>query len=119
MGLNKLIEEQIKTVYASLEDDMMKCLTDLPIEMRPLTFKVSRVGLRLCKEQFDRFKRGHDGVGCTRQTSEGMGVPCSHQIKVLLAQRGNLVPEDFHFHWQLGYAPNNTVCVIMLIILMR
>ena len=102
-AVKKLVEDQLAQIHASLDEDPIKSLVGLPKELQPLTFQISLTGVKMCKDQFDQFKRNHDGLPCTNGTRGRLGIPCSHEIGDLLVGQGLILPEDFHPHWIIDY----------------
>ena len=116
LAVNKAIEEQIKLIDESLDNDTIKTLNNLPVELSPLKFKVLLVTIQGIRDQYERMKRQHDGKGCTLQSTKSLGYPCSHKIGELLARRGHLLPDDVHDQWRLDYDPEGSVSLKLIMI---
>ena len=113
-SLDRTVLNQIKSVHASLYNSQIKLGTVLPPELLPLGYKLSLEAIHLVREQFEKFKRDHDGKVCTKSYFKTMGLPCSHQIGDRLAFRGSVVPKDVHPQWRLDYDPCSSSSVSWL-----
>ncbi|KAI7941408.1 hypothetical protein MJO29_013482 [Puccinia striiformis f. sp. tritici] len=104
-ALSNAVDHQITHVHASIGQDSIKMLTNIPHSFINLSQNISQFAILEAQKQYDRLQDLDPSDICSKTVSIGSGIPCSHMIAEILEYRGVLEPSDFHAQWHLDYNP--------------
>ncbi|MBW0593422.1 hypothetical protein O181_133137 [Austropuccinia psidii MF-1] len=80
-------------------------LTDVSPPFKQLLGTISIKAIKIIEDQFQKLKHQPNLQPCSKTLTNGMGIPCSHEIEKLLNTKGYIGSEDFHPQWNLLYNP--------------
>ncbi|KAI7954204.1 hypothetical protein MJO28_006751 [Puccinia striiformis f. sp. tritici] len=104
-SLSHAVDHQIAHVHASIGNDTIKTLTNIPRSFFKLPHKISQHAILQAQKQFERLGDLNPTDPCTKTVFTGLGIPCCHMIADILENRGALEANDFHDQWRLDYNP--------------
>lgn len=118
------VDHQIDTCIQHLNHESVKGLSGLPKVFQPLHTTVSTHALKLAVTEYAKLCKIRKGQAdptdqCTDTFSNSMGIPCAHKMAVILDEKGNLEPDDFHSQWVLAYNPDGDVSHYFFLVLLR
>ncbi|POW14206.1 hypothetical protein PSHT_07468 [Puccinia striiformis] len=104
-SLSNTVDHQITHVHASIGQDSIKMLTNIPRSFINLSQKISQFAILEAQKQYSRLKDLDPSDTCSKTVFIGSGIPCCHMIADILEYCGVLEPSDFHVQWHLDYNP--------------
>ncbi|KAI7935717.1 hypothetical protein MJO28_016588 [Puccinia striiformis f. sp. tritici] len=104
-ALSNAVDHQITHVHASIGQDSIKMLTNIPRSFINLCQKISQHAILEAQKQYERLTDLDPSDTCSKTVFIGSGIPCCHMIADILEYRGLLEPSDFHAQWHLDYNP--------------